>query len=158
MFYNFDPNRWAASLIPKILRHKLLYALIKALLSPVSFLYDIFDAYRSEIERRLAYNAFTIYLEKFLNDLIGTDGIYIVDNIIEQTTYLSHKTEDLPFDYLAMKAENAESVYISNSDRLVGGFTVMVPESVSTQNNIDLIAKWVNYYKYAGTRFNILAY
>lgn len=159
MFYNFDLNRWIACMIPRILRRKLLFALLKALLSPLSLMYDIFDSYRREIEGRLAYNAFTIYLEKYLNNIIGTKGIYIVDHVIEQTIYLSLKDEDFAQDYFSMKSENdAEHIYVSNSDLLIGGFTVMIPESVASSKNVDIISKWVNYYKYAGTRFNIMTY
>jgi hypothetical protein len=158
MFYNFDINRWIAILIPGIMRKKFLYSIIKAMLYPVALIYRAFDTYRKGIEERLSYNAITIYLEKFLNDLLRTDGIYIVDRIIEQTLHLSYISEKDVEDYMTMKSERNNSVYLSNSDRLVGGFLIMVPLHVATTDNLESIRRWVNYYKYAGVQYTIKIY
>lgn len=158
MFYNFDINKWIAMIIPRIIRRKFLYALLKAMLYPVMLIYSAFVAYRKDIEGRLSYNAFTIYLAKFLNDLLLTDGIYIIDHIIEQTIYLSLRKEGDAIDYFSMKDESADPTYVSNSDSLIGGFTIMVPGDIATPENLSLISRWVDYYRYAGTQFNIKTY
>ena len=158
MYYSFDVNKWIAMLIPGIMRKRFLYALLKALLYPLFLIYSTFDTYRKDVEDKLTHNAFTIYLEKYLNGHLHTTGIYIVDRITEQTLYLSSMSEADTPDYMAMKSEGTTPVYVSNSDRLIGSFLVMVPASIATAENLDVIRRWVDYYKYAGTQYDIKIY
>lgn len=158
MLYNFDVNRWIVSMIPAIMRKKALYALLKALLYPLQFICLAFETLRNSTLLKLSYNAFAVYLEKFLNDLLKTEGIVIEDYVLEMTLYLSHKEENYPVDYISLKAEKLPSVYVSNDNRLVGGFYVKVPETVATPEVIATIRKWVEFYKYAGTRYEIIIY
>lgn len=156
----YDPYRWIAHQLPPILRRRLLYAMLMALVYPVRTLFNTFYSYASGIEGQLSYNALTIYLEKYLNDLFFfTDNeIYIVDYIGEATLYLAHRDEDKTTDYFSLMSEGKNPVYVSTTDALVGGFTVMVPEVIATAENLSVISRWVNYYKYAGTQFNIKTY
>ena len=57
-----------------------------------------------------------------------------------------------------MSLRPGEAVYLTNSDAIVGGFTVMVPEASATDSNIADMTAWINYYKYAGTSFNFKTY
>lgn len=156
----YDPYRWVAHQLPPILRHRLLYALLMALVYPVRVLFDTFYSYASGIEGQLSYNALTIYLEKYLNDLFYfTDNeIYIVDYIGEATLYLAHRDEGKHEDCLSLRSGGKDPVYIGTTDARVGGFTVMVPDVIATAENLSLISRWVNYYKYGGTQFTIKTY
>ncbi len=159
MFYNFDVIKWVRQQLPPMLRRDGLFALLQCLVWPLGYIYNLFALYIKGVRQQLSYNAFTIYLERFLNGLFGLDhGIYIIDYRIELTTYLAKHSEQMQPDYFSRYSETVDIVYISNSDMLAGGFNIMIPASLATEDNIALIKKWVNYYKFAGTTFTIKQY
>lgn len=159
MFYSFDIVKWVRSLLPPILRRNVVLAFVQSLIWPMVYVYELFSLYTQDIRQQLSYNAFTIYLEKFLNGLFGLDHeIYIEDYREEPTIYLAREAEKVQPDYFSRASESADPVYVSNSDLLIGGFYVMVPSSVATEENIALITRWVNYYRFAGTTFSIKKY
>ncbi|MGM9774887.1 MAG: hypothetical protein ACI3Y2_06780 [Candidatus Egerieousia sp.] len=158
MYYNFNLYKFAAELVPAIMRKKFLYALLKALLSPLLLLCESLTVFRESVLVKTAYNAITIYLEKFLNDTLATTGIWISDYVIENTLYLAHKAENKPYQYLSHMSEDKPYVYISNNNGLIGAFAVHVPAAVATSENLYTIRRWVDFYKYAGTQYEIIIY
>lgn len=159
MYYNFDTSKLARWLLPPILRRKGLLALIDALAMPLSSLSDRMSSYADGTLRKLSYNAFTNYLERFLNELFG-GGIYITDYADEDFFYMSYKDETLDTVYVGISGEEGYDppVYLSSEqpDRISGGFIVNIPESLSEKTGD--IGKWVDYYKFAGVKYIIKTY
>lgn len=161
MYRNFNLYAFAVRLLPTFLRRDVIKAILWAILTPLDELIGRFNSVVTESDRRLSHNSFTIYLEKFLNDLFSVkDLIYITDNIDDWSVYLSMKDELYDYDIMTMREENLPTIVLP-SDRpgtLRGNFIVNIPASLDTRENRALIARWVNYYKFAGTNFKIKQY
>lgn len=148
-------------LLPTFLRKDVIKAILWAILSPLDELVEIFNSLVIDSDRRLSHNSFTIYLEKFLNDLFGVQGlIYITDFIDDWSVYLSTKEELYDYDIMTMREEELPTIVLPSErpGTLRGYFIVNIPASLDTQENRALIARWVNYYKFAGTNFKIKQY
>ena len=158
MFYSFDVTSWLMQQLPAVLRRSRLVAFMKAMTASLEPTSSAMRSYASQVMEQLSYNALTIYLQHFLNSLLDLEegSIYIVDYIDEATLYLSLRSEGNDDDYMSLRP--GEAVYLTNSDAIVGGFTVMVPEASATDRNIADMTAWINYYKYAGTSFNFKTY
>ena len=112
---------------------------------------------------RLSHNSFTIYLEKFLNDLLDATErrIYIADIIDDFSVYLSMKDEAAIYeDSMTLKAEDLDTLIVPSEkpDRLTGRFGVYIPKELDSEINRRLIKQWVDYYKMAGTNYSIETY
>lgn len=161
MFRRFDVERWIVHQLPDILRKPLLYAFLRALLYPVKQVQQMFLSFSESAERQLTYNAFTNYLERWLNGLFyfGNNEIYITD---EADSKFALAFADEPYEdvYVSMLGEDPSSAALLESsapDDVIGTFIVHVP-SVLTEAQIDEVARWVEFYKYAGTQFKIEIY
>lgn len=159
MYYNFDTSKLVRWLLPPILRRKGLLALVDALARPLSSLSARMSSYADGMLRKLSYNAFTNYLERFLNELFG-GGIYITDYGDEDFFYMSYMDETTDMVHVGMSGEEGYDPPVSLSsqqpNRISGGFIVNVPESLSGKTGD--IGKWVDYYKYAGMKYIIKTY
>ena len=161
MYRNFNLYAFAVRLLPTFLRKDVIKAILWAILSPLDELVEIFNSLVIDSDRRLSHNSFTIYLEKFLNDLFGVQGlIYITDFIDDWSVYLSTKEELYDYDIMTMREEELPTIVLPSErpGTLRGYFMVNIPASLNTQENRALIARWVNYYKFAGTNFKIKQY
>ena len=158
MFYNFNVMTWIMHQLPAVLRRPRMIAFIKAMTASLGPTASALRSYTSQVMEQLSYNAFTVYLQRFLNRLLDLEdgSIYIVDYIGEATLYLSLRSERDDDDYMSLRP--GEAAYLTNSDAIVGGFTVMVPEAAATDRNIADMTAWINYYKDAGTSFNFKTY
>ena len=161
MFYQFDIDRWIIHQLPPVLRNSVVYAFLRTFVYPVKQLFETFSAYREAATRQLSFNAFTIYLQKWLNDVFfyTRDEIYITDEVY-------------PIAALSFASEAADPVYMTGADEVpsvalelystppddkIGGFVVHVPAAM-TSSDIAVVEQWVNYYRFAGTQFRIVKY
>lgn len=161
MYRNFNIYAFAVRLLPTFLRKDVIKAFLWAILSPLDELLSRFNSAVGESDRRLSHNSFTIYLEKFLNDLFGVQGlIYITDFIDDWSVYLSMKEELYDYDIMTMREEDLPTIVLPSEPpgTLRGHFMVNIPISLDTEGNRALIARWVNYYKFAGTNYTIETY
>ena len=160
MFYRFDITKWILVILPPALRRPLLFSLLNAMLIPVKAIYENFMSYKTSIDRQLASNACTIYLERYLNDLFYLSGdIYITDYIDEDKVYMAFADELADPVYVGTVNE-PEMLYLSSEspDGFLGGFIVNIPEFLNKPEYITLIDKWVTFFKYAGTKHIIQTY
>ena len=112
-----------------------------------------FTAYREAAMRQLSFNAFTIYLEKWLND------IYITDDRLLPAFLYEWNEFDVPV-YMTFVDEDPAvpmELYSTPPDDRIGFFIVNVPPVLSSED-IAVVEQWVNYYKFAGTQFTISQY
>ncbi len=161
MYRNFNVYAFAVRLLPTFLRKDVIKAFLWAILSPLDELLSKFNSAVGESDRRLNHNSFTIYLEKFLNDLFGVQGlIYITDFIDDWSVYLSMKEELYDYDIMTMREEDLSTIVLPSEPpgTLRGHFMVNIPISLDTEENRALITRWGNYYKFAGTNFTIETY
>ena len=143
-------------------------AWLKALVKPVINLYSDFMVYQSATIYSLSFTSQTIYLEKLLNDTFNASltGIYIIDGIVINKTYLFHKNEGGPRQYLFHKSEHQSPIYLFHKSEfnVTVDFIIMVPATVYSQlqnnNNqgLNSMTALVNKYKLAGKRFTINSY
>lgn len=70
MFKNFNIQAFCLKLLPPILRKDRIRAFLRVLLSPLESILARFRNVVVDTDVRLSHNSFTIYLEKFLNDLL----------------------------------------------------------------------------------------
>ena len=161
MFYHFDVDRWIIHQLPPILRSPAVYAFLRALLCPLKDLVQAFTAYREASMRQLSYNAFTIYLQKWLNDIFfyDQDVIYITDEIISPAALYLQGEFDVPVYMTGADEEPAVPLELFSTppDDRIGAFVVHVPLAM-TDADIAVVERWVNYYKFAGTQFRIEQY
>lgn len=161
MFYRFDVDRWIIYQLPPILRRPTIYSFLHALLFPIKQLMQTFTTYREAIMRQLSYNAFEIYLQKWLNDLFfyQYNDIYITDEILPVPALSFQSEGDDPVYMTAIDEDPAVALelYSSPTDDKIGAFVVHVPH-VLTAADIAVVEKWVNYYKFAGTQYRIVQY
>ena len=161
MFYHFDVDKWIIHLLPPILRKASIYAFLRTMLYPVKQLQAAFLAYKSGVDRQLTYNSFKDYLERFLNGLFFFEynAIYITD-VETEGVYLSYQSEAVDPVYMSYQSEDpATAIQLSSidPDKITGEFVVHVPAALSAAD-LATVTNWVNYYKMAGTEFNIEVY
>lgn len=131
-------------------------AFLNAMTAPLIEIFSHFLNKKSESERVLSFNAYTIYLEKFLNDLFNLDGeIYIHDFRDDTFVYLPSKGS---YELYFASSGDDETPFVPNysSDFFSCRFNIHIPSSIDTDANRALIARWTNYFKFAGTNFNII--
>lgn len=161
MFFRFDVNRWILHQLPPVLRRPANYAFLQALLYPLAQLMRSFTTYREAIDGRLSSNAFEIYLERWLNDVLYLDPgtIYITEELLPIAT-LSKNSEPYPLVYMTYIEEDPQislDLYSIEPGSLIGRFIVNVPAGLS-EGDLALVQDWTNYFKMAGTQYRIEEY
>ena len=161
MFFQFDVNKLIIQLLPPPIRKLSIYSFLQAMLYPVKQLHATFAAYKLTVDRKLTYNSFQNYLERFLNGIFYFDykAIYITDEE-NSWTDLAYQYEGASPDYMSFQNEipsSALELSSMNPDNTFGRFIVHVPAALS-QADIATVRNWVNYYKIAGTEFSIEIY
>lgn len=159
MYFRFDANKWALHQLPPLLRRTRIYALLRCLMTGIRELHETFTAWRAERVRQLGYNGHTAYIARFLNDLFSLDDEIYIEDYRSPNVYL-HYAEETPEEVYMCFQDEGESLFLSSRspEDVAGGFTVMVPASLATEENIVTIRKWVEYYRAAGTVYRIETY
>ena len=160
MFYRFDITKWILMLVPPVLRRSLLVALLQALLTPVRNLNERFYELKTGVDRQLASNAFTIYLERYLNGLFYlSDEIYITDAINNDHIYFSKSSEIADLNYIGYDDAQG-TLYLPSllPMQIRGDFVINIPEFLDKDEYRSVITKWTDYFKYAGTQYIIRTY
>jgi len=159
MSYNFDVKKLCRMLLPPVLRKKVLLAFVDSIAEPLLSMEGKTSDYADNTLLRLSYNAFTNYLERFLNEKFG-GGIYISDYVNDDLFYMSFPNEIADVVYMGEAGEAGYNppIYLSSAQplQLSGGFIVNIPERLS--GSAADVGKWVDYYKFAGTEYNITIY
>lgn len=160
MFYRFDIIRWVLMLMPPVLRRPLAVALVSSMLYPAREIYDRFSGLKTDVDLQLTSNAFTIYLERYLNRLFYlTDEIYISDFVDDNLVYFAFADEIADTVWVGDKEDDG-TLYLSSlkPDYMGGGFTVNIPEFLNKDEHVATIRRWVDRFKFAGTKYTIQAY
>ena len=95
MIFRIDFDKWVLSMLPSLLRRKVMFALCRAAVAPIRSLYERFVAKREAHNYTLHHNGQVCYLRAALNDAFGTTGFDIVDYDDGRGDWLFAKSEDL---------------------------------------------------------------
>lgn len=137
--FNIQPGLLAQWLIPTMLRHPILMAIVNAMYVPLAALHNTFLLFRTAKQYQIRMNYQTCYLEAFLNDRFDFSlrRIYIEDAETVDQVYLYQDEEDRPI-YLYQDTEN-NPVYLYTEGESIGDllndFIVWVPIGVLFDEN-----------------------
>lgn len=158
MWYKIDIFKFAFLLLPPPLRKKKMFAFLKVLTLPISYLHDELMKYRDLCDSRLSVNGQVIYIEKALNDyfLLQNKDIYITDYNVEEITDTYLYDEGDPPTYL-YDEDSVNVTYLSDGEvNDILRFIVNVPSYLD--NKIEEIKAIVEYNKPAGRLYEINIY
>ena len=152
MWYKVDWNRLVLLLLPSMLRQPVLFAYLKALISPIAKLHNQWKLMREANLRKLSYNGQRCYLRKALNDECDADlrRIYIGETQNNSPDYIYTSDENLDVYLGIMYLEN-EFDYSTG----VVDFLVFVPQEVLNIKVNELTAI-LDFYTLAGKKYEII--
>lgn len=155
MWYKIDIFKFAFLLLPPPLRKKKMFAFLKVLTLPISYLHDELMKYRDLCDSRLSVNGQVIYIEKALNDyfLLQNKDIYISD--IEGIIRSAYLRNESPSNYFYNEGSNKHT-YLHNGANGHLKFIVNVPSYL--EDRIEEIKNIVEYNKPAGRVYTINIY
>lgn len=154
--YNINWATLISNTLPYVLRKDRMKAWLYMLIKPIITLHNQFLSYRVRVRKDIISTGQTIYLEKYLNDIFDTDGIYITTNA--RNNLFLGLNEDGDQLYLTNPFESPilqlglNDDYVNEID-----FTVNVQDIAGKPTEINIQSQ-VNRYKLAGKSFNVNYY
>lgn len=159
MYWKFDVRKFALHQLPPFLRKKGIYALLKSIMIGVDWVFGLFTSHRETVVQQLNHNGSTISLEAFLNEKFSLNGEIYLTDFLNDNVYLYVAGETAEDVYMGYKDEADLLILSSESpDTVSGGFTVMIPSGLGSEENLAIIRKWVDYYRASGTKYKIETY
>lgn len=159
MWYKFDPLKFAADMLPPVLRSKVLLAILRALLTPLRRLLDRFGQFRGDVHRRLNTTGQTFSIEGALNEMyrLSPGAIYITDTDDKQL-YLYFSSEGNAPLHLHLISERQDPFYLSfaHEGKHEPDFIVHIPSFLRSEEAE--IIRFINIYKPAGRTYKIEYY
>lgn len=160
--YNIDFTRLITWLFPPKLRAEILLNWLKALVSPISSLYNAWKLYYSDVAIRLSITSQVCSIEGYLNDIFDPVQRRItITDTLNDTVILIHKDEaNLPLKlYIAYSAgidNNLITVISDDSNYGNSGydFNVKIPFLLNINQEFRL-KSIIDTYKLAGKRYKI---
>lgn len=150
MRYNIDFNKLIVLLLPTFLRNPRIIGFLRAAVNPLSKLYDDFNKYRTEDHKRLDHNWQKCYFEKRLNDIYDSTERKI--KIIEGEKY----SREYIYTHGERKPINLGIIYIRSSNDFADTGSDFTIDMNKVEANEDDLNAQINFYKLAGTRYNII--
>ena len=95
MIFRVDFDKWVLSMLPMLLRTKIMFALCRATTAPIRSIYERFVAKRNAHNYTLHHNGQVCYLRAALNDAFGVTGFDIVDYDDGRGEWQFAKSEEL---------------------------------------------------------------
>ena len=95
MIFRVDFDKWVLSMLPTLLRTRVMFALCRATIAPIRSLYERFVTTREAHNRTLRYNGQVCYLRAALNNAFGVTNFNIVDYDDGSGEWLYAKSENL---------------------------------------------------------------
>lgn len=168
--FQVDFTALTRTLMPVRLRNSAMLAWLKALVSPVVWLYGLFTASRNAHLYLLAHNSQVCYLEAALNDLFDpvSRGILVTDGPFEDPLYIYLVPELKPVWVGLVSEEGStpypdpEVLYTDGETALLGvGFIVKVPLPVAAGAGYDVLRlrALVDVYRLPGRKnYSVVTY
>lgn len=151
MWYKVDFDRLILLLLPTSLREPVLFGYVRALISPISSLFDRWSRIREANIKRLSYNSQRCYLRGALNDYFDPDQrrIYIDEVPMLEGNYIYQPEEYLDYylDTMWLDLDYTEQGEVID-------FIVYVPAEIKQENEIIAL---LDYYVLAGKTYKIVS-
>lgn len=159
MWYNFDVQKFGWQMLPPLLRGRVILALLRAMLSPLVWLYARLVSLRRECAERLAASGQSLALVEALRRSysLHEGDIYIVD-AEDRQVYLYPQSEAQQAIALSRDSEDAPMLHLIFSDEASSGpdFYLYIPDFL--QGQAEEILRLVHQYKPAGRQCEIIYY
>ncbi len=166
--FSLDYDILIKQITPSALLYKpKFYCLLKSLIAPIKQLYQYFVSYKAICDEKLNFTPQTIYIEKLLNDKFDIihRNIYIEDLSNEEYHILYNKAEGIVDEIVIYnKAENEDETELINKSEIITiNYNVRVPATMYADLTADIdfmnsFRYYVEYYKMAGKRYQILSF
>lgn len=153
--YDINFKKLAKSLVSALLFKPILIVWVYACVTPITWIYNQFTAFKRFVEYRLSITPQVCFLEKALNDRydIVDRRIYILDAVEYEALPLYLKVENKHL-VLPLKTESHLVLYTKGETGIYTvDFVVMVP-SVLVIDVVEMIAV-INGYKLLSKKFQI---
>lgn len=154
--YTINWNNLAVWLLPRSFRKTRLIILLKALLYPLTVLYDSFKLFRKAKIYQLTITPQVCYLERLLNDRYdsGQRRIYI-DDAVWHLPWFVYKEAENKTEWLYMEVENNPITVYTEGEAGVAlnDFVVFVPKSIAFDNA--QMRSLIDAFKLFGTKYTI---
>lgn len=157
--YAVNFKKMALLLLPPDLRRPALAAILYAGMSALSRLHVMFEEFREDTDRRLAFNCQVCYLQALINDLFDpvSRRIYIEENDMGEDDNIIYMRSEDKAKHVPERA-SADAFMINR--RGFGGingydFFVCVPYELNGQIDTARLKAIVKTYKLASKRFEI---
>lgn len=131
---DYDKGVWLN--LPVGLRGGVVYSYLKALVSPLKWVYNLFNGYKTGVLYNLAHNGQVCYLEAVLNDTFDNDlrRITITDGPYKDAIPTFLRVEDKPVA-VHTRAENNPVALFTRAEGALAGvqFYVNIPTAATLQ-------------------------
>jgi hypothetical protein len=153
MWYKIDFDRLILLLLPTFLRKQILFAYVKALMSPIASLHYKWGQMRAENLKMLSYNSQRCYMRGALNDRYDPDlrRITIDGTLNIEQDYIYTQAENLDV-YLGVMYLEQEFNYVNSKV----DYLVNVPREVMNTKLNEIVAT-IEFYNLAGKQYQIIS-
>ena len=153
MIFRVDFDKWVLSMLPSLLRRRVMFALCRASVAPIKTIYKRFIEKRKAHIYTLTHNGQVCYLRAALNDAFGVTNFDIIDFDAGSGEWLYAKSEDLSNHLYAIDetiGDNNDLVPIlcdeSRLNLSMDFFIVQVPAAIWAAN-LDKVKGIVECYR-----------
>jgi len=155
--FDINFNSVVTWLLPRRIRTVFNVAWLKALVSPITDVYNDFQDYRNEVNYKLEHNSQVCYMEAALNDAFDTVDrrIYLSESGGETVTLINRDSDG---GALIINDDDNGGIIIHNDSAYFGGsydFIVNIPYQF-TEEELYRLKALVKYYKLPGLRFDVV--
>lgn len=165
-FFNIDYDTLVWQAIPVRLRQPVNYAWLRALTTPVKWLYSVFTGNRADNLYALAHNGQVCFLEAVLNDSFDPilRGIYITDPAYYDPLFLYLDVEDKTV-FIDLASEIGSGIiappdpvplYTESETYLFAGLTFIVNIPASVLFDMDRLKAVVDKYRLPGRTYSVV--
>jgi len=153
MWYKIDFDRLILLLLPTFLRKPVLFAYVKALMSPMASLHYKWGQMRAENLKTLSYNSQRCYMRGALNDRYDPDlrRITIDGTLNIEQDYIYTQAENLDV-YLGVMYLEQEFNYVNSKV----DYLVNVPRELMNTKLNEIVAT-IEFYNLAGKQYQIIS-
>lgn len=144
--------------LPPFLRGANILAFLYSAIKPLVDIQTAFYQFYQDKKYELTFNGQVIYLEHLLNDKFDNTlrRIYIGDASQTPNVFVFNKSEGNEPVYLFNNSEYQSETYLFNASEETPGVDFFVFVPIGLSYNLNLMIKYLNKFKTAGKRYQII--
>ena len=148
--------------MPHFLRKTNFLSFVSVMAYGVQYLNNLLFAFRNEKRTEVSVTAQIVYLEYYLNKILGYDPVnqqIYIENLADVVfTYLRNNIEERTPVYLYNKMEAMPPLYLKNNEELNSSQTYIIHVPSSVTFDEDTMREQVLKYNLAGKSFEIVTF